>query len=104
MSYRFLYFLHRGSLEIYKVGVSFQITANKMQLSLVYLFLQTLYMFQAVSPPIIMSTQLYIQRQILPTVMIELNRLPINLCEKSQDKTCMAKNCVRQRLKSNRLK
>jgi len=33
----------------------FQITANKMQLFL-NLFLQTLYMFQAVPPPIIRST------------------------------------------------
>jgi len=31
------------------------------------LFLQTLYMFQAVPPPIIRSTQLYIQRQVLST-------------------------------------
>jgi len=95
MSYRFLYFLHRGSLETYKVGVSSQITSNKMQLFLIYLFLQTLYMFQAVPPPIIMSTQLYIQRQVLSTVMTELNSLLINLYAKSQDKTCMVKICVR---------
>jgi len=31
----------------------FQITTNKMQSSLIYLFLQTLYRFQAVPPPII---------------------------------------------------
>jgi len=35
----------------------FQITANKMNLFfLIYFFLQTLYMFQAVPPPIIRST------------------------------------------------
>jgi len=34
---------------------------------LIYLFLQTLYMFQAVAPPIIRSTQLYIQLQVLST-------------------------------------
>ena len=33
----------------------------------IYLFLQTLYMFQAVPPPIIMSTQLYIELQVLST-------------------------------------
>jgi len=36
--------------------ILFQITANKMQRFLIYLFLQTLYMFQAVPPPIIRST------------------------------------------------
>jgi hypothetical protein len=34
----------------------FQIIANKMQRFLIYLFLQTPYMFQAVPPPIIRST------------------------------------------------
>jgi len=34
---------------------------------LIYLFLQTLYMFQAIPPPIIGSTQLYIQLQVLST-------------------------------------
>jgi len=34
----------------------FQIATNKMQLFLIYLFLQMLYMFQVVSPPIIRST------------------------------------------------
>ena len=34
----------------------FQVTGNKMQRLLIYLFLQTLYMFQAVPPPIIRST------------------------------------------------
>jgi len=34
----------------------FQITANKMQRFLIYLLLQTLYMFQVVPPPIIRST------------------------------------------------
>jgi len=38
-----------------------------MQRFLINLFLQTLYMFQAVSPPIIRSTQLYIQLQVLST-------------------------------------
>jgi hypothetical protein len=33
----------------------------------IYLFLQTLYMFQAVPPPIIRSTTLYIQLQVLYT-------------------------------------
>jgi len=36
-----------------------------MQHFLIYLFLQTLYMFQAVSPPIIRSTKLYIELQVL---------------------------------------
>jgi len=34
----------------------FQITAHKMQRFLIYLFLQTIYMFQAVPSPIIRST------------------------------------------------
>jgi len=34
---------------------------------LIYLFLQTLFMFQAVPPPIIRSTLLYIQLQVLST-------------------------------------
>jgi hypothetical protein len=38
-----------------------------MQRFLIYLFSQTLYMFQAVPPPIIRSTQLYIQVQVLST-------------------------------------
>jgi len=33
----------------------------------IYLFLQTLHIYQAVSPPIIRSTQLYIQLQVLST-------------------------------------
>jgi len=33
----------------------------------IYLFLQTLYMFQAVPPPIIRSTYVYIQLQVLST-------------------------------------
>jgi hypothetical protein len=45
----------------------FQITTNKMQRFLIYLFLQTLYMFQAIPPPIIRSTQLYVQLQVLST-------------------------------------
>jgi len=36
--------------------LQFQITTNKMQCFLIYLFLQTLYVFQAVRPPIIRST------------------------------------------------
>jgi len=48
------------ALQIY-----FQITANKTQRFLIYLFLQMLYMFQVVPPPIIRSTQLYIQLQVL---------------------------------------
>jgi len=47
--------------------IYFQITTNKMKRSFIYLFLQILYMFQAVSPPIIRSTKLYIQLQILST-------------------------------------
>ena len=35
-----------------------------MQRFLIYLFLQTFYMFQAVPPPIIRSTELYIQLQV----------------------------------------
>ena len=44
-----------------------KITANKMQRFLIYLFLQTLYMFQAVPPPIIRSTLLFIQLRVLST-------------------------------------
>jgi len=43
----------------------FQVTANKMQRFCNYLFLQTLYMFHAVPSPIISSTQLYKQLQVL---------------------------------------
>jgi len=45
----------------------FQVTANKLQRSLVYLFLQMLYMFQAVPPPINGRTQLYKQLKVLST-------------------------------------
>jgi hypothetical protein len=38
-----------------------------MQRLLIYLFLQTLYMFQVVPPLIIRSTQLYIELQVLST-------------------------------------
>jgi len=38
-----------------------------MQSLLIYLFLQTLYMFQAVPPPIIRSRELYIQLQVFST-------------------------------------
>jgi len=66
-----------------------------MEYVLIYLFLQALYMFQAVSPPILRSTQLYIQLQVPLTVMKELNRLLINLYTRSQDKICKVKICVR---------
>jgi len=45
----------------------FQITTNKMQRFLIYFLLQTLYMFQAVPPPIIRTSKLYIQLQVLST-------------------------------------
>ena len=45
---------HEVTCRIY-----FQITTNKMQRFLIYLFLQMLYMFQTVYPPIIRSTKLY---------------------------------------------
>jgi len=38
-----------------------------MQSFLIYLFLQMSYMFQAVPPPIIRSTKLYIQLHVLST-------------------------------------
>jgi len=41
---------------VLRIYLSFQITTNKMQLFLIYLFLQMLYTFQAVPPPIIRST------------------------------------------------
>jgi len=44
-----------------------------MQRFLIYLFLQTLYMFQRVPPPIIRSTQLYKQLQVLLTNTTLLN-------------------------------
>ena len=47
------------------VQLNSRITANKIQRVLIYLYLQTLYKFQAVPPPIIRSTQLYIQLQVL---------------------------------------
>ena len=40
---------------------------KKMQRFLIYLFLQMLYMFHALPPPIIRSTELYIQLQVLST-------------------------------------
>jgi hypothetical protein len=49
----------------------FQITVNKLQHFLIYVFLQTPYMFQAVPPPIIRSTQLYIQLHVLSTNAVE---------------------------------
>jgi len=36
-----------------------------MQRFFIYLFLQTFYMFQAVPPPIIRSTKVYIQLQLM---------------------------------------
>jgi len=45
----------------------FQITTNKMQHLVIYLFLRMLYMFQAVPPPILRSTKLYTQLQVLST-------------------------------------
>jgi len=45
----------------------FQNTAYKMPLFFIYLFLQTLYMFQAVLPPIIRSIKQYMQLQVLST-------------------------------------
>ena len=47
--------------------VYIQITTNKMLRFLIYLFLQMLFMFQAVPPPIVRSTGLYIQLQVLST-------------------------------------
>ena len=47
--------------------IYFRITTNKMQRFLIYSFVQILYMFQAVPPPIIRSTELYIQLQVLST-------------------------------------
>ena len=65
--------------------IYFQITTNKTQHFLIYLFLQTLCVFQAVLPPIIRSTQLYIQFHILSTVMIELNEVIVNMYIRSPD-------------------
>ena len=47
--------------------IYFQVITNKKQRFFIYLFLQTLYMFQAVPPPIIRSTKLSIQLQVLST-------------------------------------
>jgi len=44
------------NIRIIRHKLWFKITTNKMQPFLIYLFLQTLYMFQAVPPPIIRST------------------------------------------------
>jgi len=49
------------------IVIKFQVTTNKMQRFLIYLFLKTLYMFQAVPPPITRSTHLYKQLQVLST-------------------------------------
>ena len=51
-------------LETWKIISKY---SNKKQRFLIDLFLQTLYMFKAVPPPIIRSTQLYIQLQVLST-------------------------------------
>ena len=62
---------HFWQHKVYKypktLVIRFQITTNKMQRFLIYLFLQTLYVFQAVPPPIISNTKLYIQLQVLST-------------------------------------
>ena len=58
-----------------------------MQRFLIYLFLQTLYMFQAFPSPIIRRTKLYMQLQVLSTLMVELNKLLVNMLIRSQDKT-----------------
>ena len=49
------------------IVIYFKFTPNKMQRFLIYLFLNMLYTFQAVPPPIIRSTQLYRQLQVLST-------------------------------------
>ena len=53
-----------------------------MQRFLIYVFLQTLYMFQTVSPPIIRSTKLYIQLQVLSTniaaIVVEMERSSVS--------------------------
>ena len=41
-------------------------------------FYKLLYVFQAVPPPVIRSTELYVQRQVL-SLMIELNKLLVNV-------------------------
>ena len=46
---------------------NYKLQPTRCNFSWIYLFLQTLYMFQAVPPPIIRSTYLYIQLQILST-------------------------------------
>jgi len=46
---------------------NYKLQPTRCKFSLTYLFLQTLYMFQVVPPPIIKSTQLCIQLQVLST-------------------------------------
>jgi len=62
--------------------IQFQITANKTQRFLIYLFLKTLYTFQAVPPPIIRSIQLYIQLHVLSTITYLLTPWSSVLLEK----------------------
>jgi len=50
-----IYFIQLETLPVNHPSY-FQITANKMQRFLIYLFLETLYMFQTVPPPVIRST------------------------------------------------
>ena len=56
-----------GSKYADNIKMDFRITTNKLQRFLIYLFLQMFYMFQAVPPPIIRSTELYIQLRVLST-------------------------------------
>ena len=49
------------------MSVCRNVIPNYSQQDVKFLFLQILYMFQAVPPPIIRSTQLYIQLQVLST-------------------------------------
>jgi len=56
-------------------------------------------MFQAVPPPIIRSTHLYIQLQVLSTVMIGLNRLLKNLYKKAQEKKMYGLNLCASEIK-----
>ena len=49
-------YLHFRCKNFHTHKQKFQITDKKMQRSLIYLFIQTFYMFQAVPTPIIRST------------------------------------------------
>ena len=63
--YKLVYYIWHSYVSASQIY--FQIKTNKMQLFFIYLFLQMFYMFQAVPPPIIRSTELYIQLQVLST-------------------------------------